>query len=63
MSVLEHVRKQTMVPKVNDLARAMGVHPLTILTLAYLKADEISTVNELQQIVGEELITIGKENK
>lgn len=63
MSVLEHGRKQPTVSKVNDLARAMGVHPLTILTLAYLKADEISTVNELQHIVGGELLTIGKENK
>lgn len=63
MSVLEHGRKQPTVSKVNDLARAMGVHPLTILTLAYLKADEISTVSELQHIVGGELLTIGKENK
>jgi len=59
MSVLEHGRKQPTVSKVNDLARAMGVHPLTILTLAYLKADEISTVNELQHIVEGELLTIG----
>jgi transcriptional regulator with XRE-family HTH domain len=59
MSVLEHGRKQPTVSKVNDLARAMGVHPLTILTLAYLKADEISTVNELQHIVEGERLTIG----
>lgn len=60
MSVLENGRKQPTVSKINDLSKAMGVHPLTILTLAYIKADETLTYDALQNIVMQELLTLEK---
>ena len=60
MSVLENGRKQPTVSKINDLSKAMGVHPLTILTLAYIKSDEKLTLNELQNIVMQELLILEK---
>ncbi|KQT34159.1 helix-turn-helix transcriptional regulator [Methylophilus sp. Leaf414] len=62
MSVLEHGRKRPTVSKVNDLSEAMGVHPLTILTLAYLKTDEHLTFSQLQQTVIQELSFIFEGN-
>lgn len=40
MSVLEGGKKSPSVEKINDLANAMGIHPLTILTLSYLIVNE-----------------------
>lgn len=54
MSVLEGGKKSPSVEKINDLANAMGIHPLTILTLSYLIANEGLTLAELQRKVSDE---------
>lgn len=54
LSVLENGKKKPSVEKVVDLANAMGVHPLTILTLTYLIANDGLTLDGLQRQVSDE---------
>jgi len=58
LSVLEHGKKKPSVEKIESLANAMGVHPLTILTLAYLNIDDSLNLSTLQQIVLHEITEI-----
>lgn len=55
MSRLENGRKQAYVATINTLANAMGVHPLSILTQAYLNQDESLNLEDLQQMVSDEI--------
>jgi len=54
LSVLETGKKRPSVEKIDDLANAMGVHPLTILTLAYLITNEEMSLDDLQGKVSNE---------
>lgn len=58
VSVLENGRKQAKISKINELSNAMGVHPLTVLTLAYLLADDKNTISDIHQRVAKELSTL-----
>lgn len=58
MSVLENGRKKPSVDKIDSLANAIGVHPLTILTLSYLIANEDLSLADLQKKVSDELSTL-----
>lgn len=60
MSVLENGRKKPSVDKIDSLANAVGVHPLTILTLSYLIANEGLSLADLQKKVSDELSTINR---
>ncbi len=60
MSVLENGRKKPSVDKINSLANAIGVHPLTILTLSYLIANEGLSLADLQKQISDELTTINR---
>lgn len=60
MSVLENGRKKPSVDKIDSLANAIGVHPLTILTLSYLIANEELSLSDLQKKVSDELSTINR---
>ncbi|TXI46435.1 helix-turn-helix transcriptional regulator [Methylophilus sp.] len=60
MSVLENGRKKPSVDKIDSLANAIGVHPLTILTLSYLIANEGLSLADLQKKVSDELSTINR---
>ncbi|HEY3300613.1 MAG TPA: helix-turn-helix transcriptional regulator [Methylophilaceae bacterium] len=55
LSVLENGKKKPSVEKIDTLAKAMGVHPLTILTLAYLKTDSDKDLIELQRVISNEI--------
>ncbi len=55
MSVLENGKKSPSVEKIDSLANAMGVHPLTIFTLSYLIADEDLSLDDLQRKISEEM--------
>jgi transcriptional regulator with XRE-family HTH domain len=55
MSVLENGKKSPSVEKIDSLANAMGVQPITILTLAYLIANEELTLEDLQTKISEEM--------
>lgn len=58
MSVLENGKKSPSVEKIESLAHAMGVHPMTIFTLSYLIADEGLTLDELQSKIIDEISKI-----
>ncbi len=60
MSVLENGRKKPTVDKIDSLANAIGVHPLTILTLSYLIANEGLSLADLQKKVSDELSSINR---
>lgn len=60
LSVLENGKKRPSVEKIDDLANAMGVHPLTILTLSYLIANEGLTLDDLQKKVSDEIREINR---
>lgn len=62
ISVLENGRKRPFVETIETIANAMGVHPLTILTMAYLNADQSINLDALQKLVLKEIIEIN-ENK
>lgn len=60
MSVLENGKKRPSVEKVDSLANAIGVHPLTILTLSYLIANEELKLDDLQKEIYDELKEINR---
>ena len=54
ISILERGVKNPTLPKIDALANAMGVHPLTLLALAYCKGQTADEVRRLfEQVVGE----------
>lgn len=55
LSVLENGKKKPSVEKIDTLANAMGVHPLTLLTLAYLKTEVDKDLIELQRVISNEI--------
>ncbi|WP_341905235.1 helix-turn-helix transcriptional regulator [Polaromonas sp. YR568] len=55
VSTLERNIKSPTLSKVEVLAQVLGVHPLTLLTLAYLRANDTGSVNTLLGLVSEEI--------
>lgn len=60
ISRLENGRKKPFVVTINDLAKAMGVHPLTVLTQAYLIVNPDINLEELHKLVQNEISKIDK---
>ncbi|MBO9647653.1 MAG: helix-turn-helix transcriptional regulator [Variovorax sp.] len=58
VSALERGLKQPTLPKVDELARVLGVHPLTLLTLCYLKRPTAAGAQSAMQTVHTELEAI-----
>lgn len=54
LSELERGLKSPTIEKIDQLAGRLGVHPLTFLTLCFMKKDGVG-VEELQGLVGREL--------
>lgn len=64
VSSLERGIKVPTLSKIDELASVMGIHPLTLLTLAYAKSSDPKSVAQVLQIVRSELdakldLTIG----
>jgi len=55
VSSLERGRKSPTLKKVDELAQVMGVHPLTLLTLAYVTSASAGSENETISRVRREL--------
>lgn len=54
VSTLERGLKSPTLSKIDTLAEVMDVHPLTLLVLAYVDADDPRTVNKmLDRVAGE----------
>ena len=57
VSSLERGIKVPTLSKIDELASVMGIHPLTLLTLAYAKSTDPKAVAQVLQIVRNELDT------
>lgn len=55
VSSLERGIKVPTLSKIDELASVMGIHPLTLLTLAYAKSSDHKAVEQVLQIVRNEL--------
>lgn len=55
LSVLENGKKRPTIEKINTLANAMGVHPLTLLTLAYMNLDGEKNLADIHKTITNEL--------
>ena len=60
ISRLENGRKKPFVVTINDLAKAMEVHPLTVLTQAYLIQSRDMSLEDLQKLVQHEINQLEK---
>lgn len=47
--------KSPTLSKIDDLAQVLGVHPLTLLTLAYLRTSDEAAVNKVLSVVTDEI--------
>lgn len=63
LSLLEVGAKGPTIEKLDAIASAMGVHPLTILTDCYLLVDESLTLDELFSRIRTELSQRGDHSK
>lgn len=55
ISSLERGQKSPTLKKIDELAQVLGVHPLTLLTLAYVTSDSAGPENETISRVRREL--------
>lgn len=55
VSSLERGIKVPTLSKIDELASVMGIHPLTLLTLAYAKSNDPKAVAQVLQTVRNEL--------
>ncbi len=55
VSSLERSMKSPTLSKIDDLAAVAGVHPLTILTLSYLRTADAEAVSRILELVADEI--------
>jgi transcriptional regulator with XRE-family HTH domain len=55
ISTLERGIKSPTIEKVDVLAKTLGIHPLTLLTLTYMAYSEESNPSKLINLIGKEL--------
>lgn len=58
VSTLERGLKTPTISKVDELAEGLGIHPLTLLTLSYMKNGNDKEITRLIDIVSKELLAI-----
>lgn len=63
LSSLERGQKSPTLEKIHALAEAMGVHPLTLLTLAYLNLEDNIQLDALENKIRIELNGIIKQEE
>lgn len=62
VSTLERGLKTPTISKVDELAEGLGIHPLTLLTLAYLKNGDDKEIKRLTDNISKELQAIFASN-
>lgn len=55
ISVLENGRKKPFVETIDSIANAMGVHPLTLFTLAYMELNGKQSLSDIHKIISDEI--------
>lgn len=58
ISTIERGLKSVTLEKLDSLATVLNVHPLTLISLAYVKADNNLSVEDFMQIVRKEIYEI-----
>lgn len=58
ISTLERGLKNPTLDKVNEIASALSVHPLTLLTTYYLALDNTLSIDDLMARIRSELIVV-----
>jgi transcriptional regulator with XRE-family HTH domain len=51
LSILERGLKSPTIEKVDDLAKTLNIHPLTLLLQAYANAEEVRDIEKLIEII------------
>jgi transcriptional regulator with XRE-family HTH domain len=62
ISTLERGLKNPTLDKVNEIASALSVHPLTLLTTCYLAFDNTLSIDDLMARIRSELIVVNQDN-
>ncbi|PQA75955.1 helix-turn-helix domain-containing protein [Rhodoferax sp. TS-BS-61-7] len=60
VSTLERKIQSPTLNKVDDLAEVMGVHPLTLLAVSYLRKTDASTVDKVLAMVAVQISELEK---
>ena len=55
LSTLERGIKSPTLDKIDDIAKAMGVHPLTLLTKTYIGLEQLKSEESIFETIGIEL--------
>ncbi|MFI5444292.1 helix-turn-helix domain-containing protein [Polaromonas sp. UC242_47] len=55
VSALERSLKSPTLSKVDDLAEVLGVHPLTLLAMSYLRTPDSTAVERIWDLVSNEI--------
>ena len=63
VSTLERGLKSPTLNKIDELAEVMGVHPITLLVLAYADLNQQSSMTAILKTVNSELVSFGKPDK
>jgi len=58
ISTLERAIFSPTIDKVDNLSNYMNIHPLTLLTLAYLNKDKKMNIDKLEKLIREEILSI-----
>ena len=61
ISTLERGLKNPTLDKLNEIASALSVHPLTLLTTYYMALDDTLSIDDLMTRVRSELISVSRD--
>ena len=59
VSILERGVNVPTLTKIDALVRVLGLHPLTVLTLAYASSPSSEEISKLQELVAGEIASLG----
>lgn len=59
VSILERGVNVPTLTKIDALVRVLGLHPLTVLTLAYASSPSFEEISKLQELVAGEIAGLG----
>lgn len=60
VSTLERKMQSPTLNKVDDLAEVMGVHPLTLLAMSYMRKTDASSVEKLLNVIAAQILELEK---
>jgi transcriptional regulator with XRE-family HTH domain len=58
VSTLERAIFSPTIEKIDDISNFMNIHPLTLITLAYLHKDKKMNIDKLEKLIRDEMLLI-----